>query len=131
VASLSGVDVRLILPGKPDSKLTYWSTLSYLSELMDAGVKVYLYQKGFNHSKIITIDGSFAAIGSANMDTRSFEHNFEITALFYDEDIASQLEDQFRTDMKSSRFMRRHRWEKRNFVRKLFEGLARLLSPLL
>ena len=131
VASLSGVDVRLILPDKSDSKLTYWSTMSYLSELMDAGVKVYLYRKGFNHSKIITIDGTFAAIGSANMDTRSFEHNFEITALFYDEQIASQLEDQFRIDMKNSRLVRQRRWEKRNFFHKLREGLARLLSPLL
>ncbi|MDR3180612.1 MAG: cardiolipin synthase [Prevotellaceae bacterium] len=131
IASLSGVDVRLILPGKSDSKLTYWSTMSYLSELMDAGVKVYLYQKGFNHSKIITIDGSFAAIGSANMDTRSFEHNFEITALFYDEHIASQLEEHFQTDMKNSRLVRSYRWEKRSYWQKLKEGLARLLSPLL
>ncbi|MDR3236187.1 MAG: cardiolipin synthase [Prevotellaceae bacterium] len=131
VASLSGVDVRLILPGKSDSKITYWSTLSYLSELHEAGVKVYLYQNGFNHSKIITIDGNFAAIGSANMDARSFEHNFEITGLFYDEFIATKLEEQFKKDMKNSRFIRSYRWEKRKFWRKLAEGLARLLSPLL
>jgi cardiolipin synthase len=131
VAALSGVDVRIILPSKSDSKITYWSTLSYLSELHDAGVKTYLYQKGFNHSKVISIDGCFAAIGSANMDTRSFEHNFEITALFYDDHIAMQLEAQFKKDMKNSRFIRRYRWEKRSYWRKLKEGLARLLSPLL
>jgi cardiolipin synthase len=131
VAALSGVDVRLILPSYSDSKITYWSSMSYLSELLEAGVKVYLFHKGFNHSKIVTIDGCFAAMGSANMDSRSFEHNFEITALFYDEKIALELETQFKKDLRNSRLVRRRRWEDRSNWRKMKEGLARLLSPLL
>ncbi len=130
-ASLSGVDVRIILPRKSDAKITYWSTMSYLSELMEAGVKVYLYNKGFNHSKVITVDGSFAAIGSANMDARSFEHNFEITAMIYDKEITAQIETQIAYDIKCSRMVRRPRWERRKTWRKLLEGGARLLSPLL
>ncbi len=131
IASLSGVDVRLILPAKSDAKITYWSTMSYLSELMDAGVKIHLYNKGFNHSKVITVDGSFAAIGSANMDSRSFEHNFEITAMIYDKEITGQIEEQIARDIKNSRMVRRRLWETRSIWRRLYEGLARLLSPLL
>ena len=131
IASLSGVDVRLMLPKKSDAKLTYWSTLSYVSELLEAGVKIYLYQNGFNHSKVITVDGSFAAIGSANMDTRSFEHNFEITAMIYDKEITAQLEEHIEKDFKNCRLVRRKRWERRVLWRKFFEGFARLLSPLL
>ena len=131
IASLSGVDVRLIIPEKSDAKLTYWSTLSYVSELVEAGVKIYLYRKGFNHSKVITVDGSFAAIGSANMDSRSFEHNFEITAMIYDKEITAKLEEQIDKDFRNSRQVRLNKWNRRPILRKLLEGFARLLSPLL
>ncbi len=130
-ASLSGVDVRLIIPARSDSKMVYFSTLSYLSELLEAGVKVYLFQRGFNHSKVITVDGSFAAVGSANMDMRSLEHNFEIISLIYDEKIAQQLEEQFRVDMGYSRLVRLRWWQRRSWVSKMKESLARLCSPLL
>ncbi|MCL2098047.1 MAG: cardiolipin synthase [Bacteroidales bacterium] len=131
IASLSGVDVRLMLPKKSDAKFTYWSTMSYISELLQAGVKIYLYKNGFNHSKVITVDGSFAAIGSANMDSRSFEHNFEISAMIYDKEITARLEEQIEKDFKNSRLVRRKRWERRKLWRKLLEGFSRLLSPLL
>jgi cardiolipin synthase len=131
VASLSGVDVRLMIPARSDSKMVYFSTLSYLSELMEAGVKVYLFQKGFNHSKVMTIDGSFAAVGSANMDIRSFEHNFEIISLLYDEKITQQLEEQFLEDISFSRLVRLRWWHKRSRMAKAKEALARLCSPLL
>ena len=86
-ASLSGVDVRILLPGRSDSKMVYWGTLSYLSELLEAGIDVYLYEEGFNHSKIIMIDGCFSSVGTANMDMRSFEDNFEVNAIIYDPEI--------------------------------------------
>ncbi|MDR0667444.1 MAG: cardiolipin synthase [Prevotellaceae bacterium] len=131
VASLSGVDVRLIIPAHSDSKMVYFSTLSYLSELLETGVKIYLFQKGFIHSKLMTVDGNFAAVGSANMDIRSFEHNFEIISLIYDEKITQKLETQFLEDVGFSRLVRLRWWNKRSWVSKTKESLARLGSPLL
>jgi cardiolipin synthase len=131
-ASLSGVDVRLMLPAKNDSHLVYWSTLSYLGELMEAGVKVYLYNKGFNHSKFITADGHLSAVGSANIDMRSFEHNFEIMAIIYDEQITKQLEKTFQIDIQNNSYpVNPEKWENRAWYKHAEEGIARLLTPLL
>ena len=130
--SLSGVDVRLMLPRKSDSCLVYLSTLSYLSELMEAGVKVYLYAKGFNHSKFITVDGHLSAVGSANIDMRSFEHNFEVTSIIYDERITKQLEKSFQIDIQNnSKPVNPERWNARHSYNNIREGFARLLTPLL
>jgi len=129
-ASLSGVDVRIMLPGKSDSTVVYWSSLSYVSELLDAGIKVYLYQNGFNHSKILMIDSSFASVGSANMDIRSFEDNFEIAAIIYDEQITSLLEKSFLNDLSRSRMIISDEWALRSHKYNLKESVARLFSPL-
>jgi cardiolipin synthase len=131
-ASLGGVDVRLMLPAKNDSKLVYWSTLSYLSDLMDAGVKVYLYGKGFNHSKFITVDSHLAAIGSANIDMRSFEHNFEVTSIIYDEAVTKSLEKTFHIDLQNNcKQINPEKWAARPAGQTTVEGLARLMTPLL
>jgi cardiolipin synthase len=130
-ASLSGVDVRLIIPARSDSRLVYSGTRSYFSELLEAGIKIYLYQKGFNHSKVMMVDGYFAAVGSANMDIRSFEHNFELISLIYDENITRKLEDQFHEDISYSRLVRLRWWNKRSGWSKMKEAFARLCSPLL
>jgi cardiolipin synthase len=131
-ASLSGVDVRLMLPENNDSHLVYWCTLSYLGELMDAGVKVYLYNKGFNHSKFITADGHISAVGSANIDMRSFEHNFEVMAIIYDDQVTKQLEKSFQIDIqKNSKPVNPEKWENRPWYKHAEEGMARLLTPLL
>jgi len=129
-ASLSGVDVRIILPGKSDSTVVYWSSLSYISELLEAGIKVYLYQDGFNHSKIIMIDSSFSSVGSANMDIRSFEDNFEIAAIIYDEEITKKLEDSYLNDLKQSKLLTFDEWDLRSRKNNLKESMARLFSPL-
>lgn len=129
-ASLSGVDVRIILPGKSDSTVVYWSSLSYVSELIEAGIKVYLYQHGFNHSKILMIDGSFSSVGSANMDIRSFEDNFEIAAIIYDEQITSFLEKSFLSDLAKSKLVTDAEWNLRSHKNNLKESVARLFSPL-
>jgi len=129
-ASLSGVDVRIILPGKSDSTVVYWSSLSYVSELIEAGIKVYLYQHGFNHSKILMIDGSFSSVGSANMDIRSFEDNFEIAAIIYDEQITSFLEKSFLSDLAKSKLVTDAEWSLRSHKNNLKESVARLFSPL-
>ena len=131
VASLSGVDVRIMLPEKSDSTIVHQSSRSYFTELMEAQVKIYLFQKGFNHSKVITIDGKFCIIGSANMDNRSFDHNFEISALVYNPEITLQLEEQFMADLRDCRLLQLKKWEKRPRKEKAFEAFARLFSPLL
>ena len=131
VASLSGVDVRIMLPEKSDSTIVHLSSRSYFTELMEAQVKIYLFQKGFNHSKVISIDGNFCIIGSANMDNRSFEHNFEISAITYNPDVTRQIEEQFLADLKDCKLLQLKRWEKRAHKEKISEAFARLFSPLL
>jgi len=130
-ASLSGVDVRILLPGRSDSKMVYWGTLSYLSELLEAGIDVYLYEEGFNHSKIIMIDGCFSSVGTANMDMRSFEDNFEVNAIIYDPEITMELENHFLTDLKVSRKIILEEWEDRPLRKSFLESVARLFTPLL
>lgn len=131
VASMSGVDVRIIIPQKADAKITYWATRSYISELMDANVKVYQFRGGFNHSKIMMIDSHISTVGTVNMDVRSFEDNFELTAMIYDKDKTVELERMFMGDISESTLILRNIWEANPKITNLYEGLARLLSPLL
>lgn len=131
VASLSGIDVRLMIPRRSDSKIVHWATLSYISELLEAGIKVYAYNKGFNHSKVILIDGRFSSVGTANMDIRSFEDNFEVTALMYAPEVTTELEGYFKDDLKHCTEITASRWAKRSRLHNIYESLARLLSPLL
>lgn len=129
-AALSGIDVRIMLPGKSDSTVVYWSSMSYIAELIEAGIKVYLFQKGFIHSKIIMIDSNFSSVGSANMDVRSFEDNFEVLAMVYDSDLTVELEKQYFKDIKKSKLVNQKEWSQRSFKQSFKESLARLFSPL-
>ena len=131
VASMSGVDVKIIIPEKADAKLTYWATRSYISELLDASIEVYRFKAGFNHSKIMMVDSSFSTIGTVNMDIRSFEANFEVTAMIYDKDKTMELESEFIKDLANSELITREMWDKNKKIDNLYEGLARLMSPLL
>ena len=131
IAALGGVEVSLLLPEKSDTAITYWSTMSYATELLDAGVKVFLYRRGFNHAKMISIDGEFCIIGSANMDNRSLAHNFEITGIIYNREIAQLVEKQFRKDIEKCKSIAGSKWAKRSFWKQVKEALARLFSPLL
>ncbi len=131
-AALAGVDVRLIIPQKSDSRLLDLVTLSYIVETLQAGVKVYLYQTGFNHSKLLVCDDSVSTVGSSNVDFRSFEHNFESNIFFYDEGMALRLKHIFMDDLAQSRPIDEvRRLGNRPFARRLGESLLRLLSPLL
>lgn len=130
-AALSGIDVKLILPERPDHKIVYWATMSYLEELLEAGVKVYLYKKGFIHAKILIIDGVVASLGTANMDIRSFYYNFEVNALIYDNKIVKKLESDFQEDLRQSREVMIGEVYSRPLRQKLKESSARLFSPLL
>lgn len=131
VAALSGIDVRVIIPSRSDSKVVYWATRSYIPELLEAGIKVFLYRKGFIHAKVIIIDGEFCSVGTANMDIRSFEDNFEVSAIIYDRATARILEEQFREDMADSVEITAEMWDRRSSLHAAYEALARLLSPLL
>jgi cardiolipin synthase A/B len=129
-ASLSGVDVQMILPDKSDSVVSYWNTRSYIEELMEAGIKIFLYNEGFNHSKYILVDGVFASVGSANVDMRSFDLNFEIAALIYDESFAEKLHQVFLNDVSKSVRVVPAEWAARKRVSKYKESLSRILGPL-
>ena len=99
VAALSGIDVRIIIPANPDHFFVYWASMSYLGELLEAGVKCYQYQNGFIHSKTVFVDGIAATIGTANMDIRSFGLNFEVNSFIFDEDTTKFLENDFLNDL--------------------------------
>jgi cardiolipin synthase A/B len=131
VAAMSGVNVKLLVPDKSDSALVNAAARSYYGEILDAGVEIYLYQKGFVHAKTLVSDGQLAIVGTANMDHRSFELNFEVNAMIYDIPVAEQLRDAFYKDIKEAKKINPNTWKKRPFYKQLPEKVARLLSPLL
>ena len=130
-AAMSGVDVRILLPHKSDSWLTHWCTRSYVEELLDAGVKIYWYQKGINHSKVIVVDGIVASVGTANMDLRSFEQNFEVSMIVYDREVVKELAGDFVKDLRVSTEGAIQRWKFRSKREKVCESMARLFAPVL
>ncbi|HJC47220.1 MAG TPA: cardiolipin synthase [Candidatus Lachnoclostridium pullistercoris] len=131
VAAKSGVDVRLMIPCKPDHPFVYWATYSYVGDLLDAGAKCYTYENGFLHAKGVMADGRVCSYGTANMDIRSFELNFEVNAVIYDEDTTEKLEKIFLEDLKNCREITRERYRQRSLVIRVKEQCSRLLSPLL
>ena len=130
-SALGGVDVRIIVPGKSDAITPKWGTNSYIEELLEAGVKVYFYKAGFIHSKVIVVDGTFSSVGTANLDFRSLETNFEVNAMIYDEEIAGILAGQFLEDQEKSELVILGEWQKRPRINKIKESFSRILSPML
>ena len=130
-ASLSGVDVRIILPARSDSKIVFWATRSYVNELLEAGIKIYFYEKGFPHSKLLIVDGVLSSVGTANMDIRSFDQNFEVSAIIYDEAITTELQTSYLQDLAASTYITLDNWEKRPRWDSIRESVARIFSPLL
>jgi len=131
IAALSGVDVRIMIPANPDHPFVYWAALSYMSELLDAGVKCYQYENGFVHSKILIVDGFLATVGTTNMDIRSFKLNFETNAFIYDKETAFKLEQQFLKDIEYCTVIDMEFYKKRRNRARIREAIARLISPLL
>lgn len=131
IASLSGISVKLLVPGKSDSILVNSAARSYYNDLLKAGVEIYQYQKGFMHAKTMVTDKKVAIVGTANMDFRSFDLNFEVNAIVYDAQIATELSDIFYSDLKDALKIDAIQWGNRPLYRQLFEKAARLLSPLL
>ncbi|MBN1650737.1 MAG: cardiolipin synthase [Bacteroidales bacterium] len=130
-AAASGVDVRIILPGRIDSRLVQYSSRSYISDLLSANIHVYFYETGFVHAKIMVIDDHLSVVGSANFDYRSFYHNFEISALIYNREINQELRQQFKKDKQQCRRIHQAQWKKRSLTDKLKESVSRLTSPLI
>ncbi len=130
-AALAGVDVRLMIPSRSDSQLTQLGSMSYLEDVLKAGVKVLFYEKGFLHSKMMVSDDMLSTVGSTNMDFRSFEHNFEINAFVYDEQTAWYIKERFLLDQRECRTIRLKEWKSRPLSEKFKESVVRLLSPLL
>ncbi|HRY84138.1 MAG TPA: cardiolipin synthase [Candidatus Cloacimonadota bacterium] len=130
-AALSGLEVQIILPSKADHFMVYWASRSYYEGLLAAGVRIYEYQNGFIHSKILIIDDELASIGTANMDMRSFNQNFELTAMIYDREVVAGAEAQFRTDLEHSREVIRSEFESRSALKRSTESICKLFSPLL
>lgn len=131
VAALSGVEVSIMLPSKPDHFFVYWATQSYLGELLASGIKVYLYEKGFLHAKTLVVDSKVASVGTANLDIRSFKLNFEMNAFIYDSATAVKLMDIFRRDINDSRLLTTEAYDGRPLFNRFRESISRLLSPIL
>ena len=130
-SALGGIDVRIIVPGLSDAVTSKWGTNSYIEELLEAGVKIYFYKAGFIHSKVIVVDGLFSSVGTANLDFRSLETNFEVNAMIYNEEIAGILTQQFFDDQEKSQEVILEEWIKRPRMNKIKESFARILSPML
>ncbi|BDG48381.1 cardiolipin synthase [Parageobacillus sp. KH3-4] len=131
VAALSGIDVRILAPKRPDKKIVFYASRSYFPELLEAGVKIYEYSKGFLHSKIMIVDGELASIGTANMDMRSFHLNFEVNAFLYHTDSTKKLVADFLEDLKDSSQIDDETFRRRPLSIRVVESVSRLLSPLL
>ncbi len=130
-AALSGVDVRIIIPEKADTLFPHLATRSFVKELLSCRVKVYFYQKGFIHSKLIAIDDSLTIIGSTNMDVRSFEHNFEVNAFIYDNESCLKAKQIFVADLEDSTQILPEIWNQRSHKQRFKESACRLFTPLL
>jgi len=131
IAALRGVDVRIMYPGNPDHPFVYWVASSFVGELLEAGVKGYEYTKGFIHCKTMMVDGKISAVGTANMDVRSFKINFETHAFIEDESITQELIKEFYKDMEDCKEIHLTEYEQRSRMTKIKESVSRLFSPLL
>ncbi|KGX92699.1 cardiolipin synthetase [Pontibacillus halophilus JSM 076056 = DSM 19796] len=131
VAALSGVDVKLLVPNRPDKRIVFHASRSYFPELLEAGVNIYEYEKGFLHSKVIIVDQELASIGTSNMDMRSFHLNFEVNAFLYRTKSTETLVQNFLTDIDNSNQLKLQDFNKRSILMRVMESTARLLSPLL
>ncbi|MDE7270052.1 MAG: cardiolipin synthase, partial [Acetatifactor sp.] len=131
IAAVSGIEVYIMIPCKPDHPFVYWATYSYVGDLVMAGARCYTYDNGFLHSKGMIVDGKVFCYGTANMDIRSFALNFEVNVVVYNSEKARELERIFRDDLKYCTQITRDKYAGRNLPLRFKEQVCRLLSPLL
>jgi cardiolipin synthase len=131
-AALSGVDVKVMLSARPSgNRLPDWASNTYIEDIVAAGVRVFLYEKGYLHAKTISIDSEICSIGSANIDIRSFSINYELNAVIYNEKLARELDADFERDLAYCSEFRIEDYRKRGSLIRFRDSVARLLSPLL
>ena len=132
LAAASGVDVKIMIPGKGDHPFVYWANLVYAGDLIKEGIRVFHYDKNaFLHAKTVVIDDEVCSIGTANMDTRSFELNFEVSSFIYSEKIAKEQKYEFENDMKMCEELTLEKYQNRSRIVKIKESLSRLFSDVL
>ena len=131
MAIRSGVDVKIMIPCMPDHMFVYWATYSYVGELIKIGGRVFIYDAGFLHAKMMTVDGQVASVGSTNFDIRSFKLNFEANAFIYDETITGKLDEIFKSDMEQCHELTAELYAGRSKWIKIKEAISRLLSAIL
>lgn len=131
IACLSGVDVRIMIPNKPDHIFVYWATYSNVGSLLKAGAKIYIYENGFLHTKQIVVDDEVSTVGTANIDVRSFKLNFEVNAFIYDREKSHELAELFEQDILLSSELTMEMYNERSTIIKVKESMANLISPIL
>lgn len=131
MAAYSGIDVRIMIPCKPDHPLVYWATYSYIGELLEAGVKCYTYDNGFLHAKGVMSDGLVSCYGTANMDVRSYQLNFEVNATIYSQNITEKLETIFEKDLESCTQITQEIYNGRSLLVRGKEQFSRMFSFIL
>ena len=131
VAAHSGIDVRIMIPCKPDHPFVYRATQYYARMLANEGVTIYYYENGFMHAKTVMIDGKMASVGSANLDYRSFKLNFEINSFIYDPQITDRLEQIFMNDIRHSKVVTPEMFTQQSLWLRFKQTASRLLSPIL
>lgn len=131
VAVHSGIEVNVMIPCKPDHPFVYWATYSYIGDLVEAGANCYTYQNGFLHAKGVMVDSKAMCYGTANMDIRSFQLNFEVNAVIYSEKEVRKMEEIFREDLRKCRQLTRDVYARRSLIIRIKEQFCRLLSPVL
>lgn len=132
LAAASGVDVKIMIPGKGDHPFVYWANLFNAGELLEYGIKIYHYDKNaFLHAKTVVIDDEICSIGTANMDTRSYELNFEVNAFIYSQVISKQQKKEFEKDMLKCEELTLEKYKNRSRVVRIKESISRLFSDVL
>ena len=129
--ALAGIDVRLIIPRRPDSVMLRLATGSYIKECLQSGIKIYFYEPTMMHAKVVIVDDEFVTTGSTNFDFRSFEHNFEFNALVYSKDFNSKMKAIFVADLEQCTRVSMAKWKQRPLLQKALESVVRLISPIL
>lgn len=129
--ALSGVEVNLMITGHPDKKIPFWVAGTYFDSLIAAGVNIYLYKKGFLHSKVLIVDDTISTVGSCNMDIRSFHLDYEVNAVIYDKKITGQLIEQFNKDLLFCIKISKEDCKKLTVFKRLRNSIFRIFSPLL
>lgn len=131
IAAASGIDVRIMIPNRPDHPFVYTATKAYCMDMLEYGIKAYTYEGGFLHCKSIVSDNAIASVGTCNFDIRSFRLNFEVNAFIYNSATATMLREQFEKDLEKSKEITLEDVKNQSFIMRFRSAISRLFSPVL